>query len=179
MCHRQIDHPGRVFLDDLVPLGVAENGGDHGQVFLHRGLSDGPAPVCPLPQFYQHILQRDGPQTVDGDGPDEGIHPPQHPAVALQRAGSIPNLPGQPPFCELLECHIPVLAVPSLELTLQFLRLVSHILRDASFGDTLRHPNGLGLADLLPVGAVAVADGDLESAVVQLFDACHVFNILS
>ena len=128
VCHRQIDHPGRILLDDLVPLGVAENGGDHGQVLLHRGLPDGSAPVCPLPQLRQQILQCDGPQTVDGDGADEGIYPPQHPPVALQGAGSIPDLPSQPPFGVLLKGHVPVLAVPSLELPFQFLRLVGHIL---------------------------------------------------
>ena len=179
VCHRQVDHPSRILLDDLIPLGIAENSGDHGQVLLHRGLPDGLATVFPLPQFYQHILQSNRTEPVDGDGPDEGVRPPQHPPVALQGAGSIPDLPGQPPLCELLEGHIPVLAVSRLELPFQFLRLVSHILPDTSFGDALRHSNGLGFADLLPVGAVAVADGDLESAVVQLFNACHAFSILS
>ena len=71
-CQRQINHPGRVLLNDLISLGVSEDGGDHGQVLLYRGLPNGFAPICPLPQFCQHILQCDGPQAVDGDGPDEG-----------------------------------------------------------------------------------------------------------
>ena len=61
MCHRQIDHPGRVLLDDLIPLGIAKDGGDHCQIFLHRGFPNGLATVFPLSQFYQHILQCDGP----------------------------------------------------------------------------------------------------------------------
>ncbi len=63
-CQRQIDHPGRVLLDDLIPLGVAKDSGDHSQVFLHRGLPDGFATVFPLPQFYQHILQSNRPEPV-------------------------------------------------------------------------------------------------------------------
>ncbi|SCJ20335.1 Uncharacterised protein [uncultured Blautia sp.] len=178
-CQRQIHHPGRVLQNDLIPLGVGEDGGDHGQVFLYCSLPDGLATVFPLPQFYQHILQSNRTEPVQLDGPDEGIYPSKYPPIALQRAGGIPDLPGQPPFGVLLECHIPVLGVAGLELPFQFFRLVSHILPDAPLGNTLRHPNGLGFADLLPVGAVAVADGDLESAVAQLLDTCHVFNILS
>ena len=60
-CQRQIHHPGRVLQNDLIPLGVGEDGGDHGQVLLHRGLPDGLATVFPLPQFYQHILQSNRP----------------------------------------------------------------------------------------------------------------------
>ena len=179
MCHRQVDHPGRVLLDDFIPLGVSKDGGDHSQVLLYRGFPDGPATVFPLPQFYQHIFQGDGPQAVDGDGPDKWIDPPQHSPVALQRAGSIPDLPGQPPFGVLLKGQIPVLAVTRFELPLQFLCLVSHILPDTPLGNALWHSNGFGLADFLPVRLVAVADGDLEPAVIQLFNACHVFNILS
>ena len=42
---RQVDHPGGVLRNDLVALGVAEDGGHHGQVFLHGGLLDGLALV--------------------------------------------------------------------------------------------------------------------------------------
>ena len=31
---RQVDHPGGVLLNDLIPLGVAQHGGDNRQVFL-------------------------------------------------------------------------------------------------------------------------------------------------
>ena len=135
---------------------------------------NGPAPICPLSQFCQHILQGDGAQAVDGDGADEWIHPLQHPAITLQCAGSISDLPGQPPFRILLEGESSVLSVARLELPFQFLRLVSHILPDAPLGNTPRHSNGLGLADLLPVRPVAVADSDFESAVAQLLDTCHI-----
>ena len=49
---RQVDHPGGVTLDDLVSLGVAEDGGHHGQVFLDSGFLDGFALVGAFAQLY-------------------------------------------------------------------------------------------------------------------------------
>ena len=57
----QIDHPGRVALDDLISLGIAEHGGHHGQVFLHRSFLDGLALMGAFSQFNHHILQGHGP----------------------------------------------------------------------------------------------------------------------
>ena len=52
---RQVNHPGGVLRNDLVALGVAEDGGDHGQVLLHGGLLDGPALVGSLSQLYSRF----------------------------------------------------------------------------------------------------------------------------
>ena len=49
---RQVDHPGGVLRNDLVALGVAEDGGDNGQVLLHGSLLDGPALVGAFAQLY-------------------------------------------------------------------------------------------------------------------------------
>lgn len=57
----QVDHPGRVALDDLISLGIAEHGGHHGQVFLHRSFLDGLALMGAFSQFNHHILQGHGP----------------------------------------------------------------------------------------------------------------------
>ena len=45
---RQVDHPGGVLRKNLIALGVAEDGGHHGQVFLYRGFLDGLAVVGSL-----------------------------------------------------------------------------------------------------------------------------------
>ena len=158
----QIDHPGGVALDDFISLGIAEHGGHHGQVFLHRGLLDGLALVGAFPQLDQHILQSHGPQLPQLDGPNVGVDPLQHPPVAGQSAGSVLHLTLQPPGGVCFKGGVPVLGVAGLHPALQLFRFVGNVLGDAPGLHRIRHGDGLSLADFLAVRAVAVADGDLE-----------------
>ena len=171
---RQFNHPGGVLRNDLVALGVAEDGGDHGQVLLHGGLLDGPALVGSLSQLYKQIFQRHRPQLPQLDGTDVGVDPLQHPPVAGQGAGGVLHLPLQPPGGIGFKGGVPVLGETGLHQALQLLRFVGNVLGDAPFMDSIRHGDGLGLADFLAVWAVAVADGDLEFAVSKFLDACQI-----
>lgn len=58
---RQVNHPGGVLRNNLVAFGIAEHGGHHGQVFLHRSFLDGLALMGAFSQFNHHILQGHGP----------------------------------------------------------------------------------------------------------------------
>ena len=169
----QRHHAGRILFQDLIPFGVAEDGGYHRQILLGGGLLDGLSVTGPLPQFRQQILHVDGPQAAEGDGADVRVHRLQHPAVGGQRAGGVPGLPIQPPAGVFLEAHAAVLAEAVLHQPLKFLRLVRHILRDLLFADGVRHGNGLGTADFPSVGPVPVADGDLIFTRLKLLDTCH------
>ena len=162
---RQVDHPGGVLRNDLVALGVAEDGGDHGQVLLHGGLLDGPALVGSLSQLYKQIFQRHRPQLPQLDGTDVGVDPLQHPPVAGQGAGGVLHLPLQPPGGIGFKGGVPVLGETGLHQALQLLRFVGNVLGDAPGLHRIRHGDGLGLADLLAVWAVAVADSNFEFAV--------------
>ena len=86
---RQVDHPGGVLRNDLVALGIAEDGGHYGQVLLHGGLLDGPALVGSLSQLYKQIFQRHRPQLPQLDGANVGVDPLQHSPVTGESAGSV------------------------------------------------------------------------------------------
>ena len=161
----QIDHPGGVALDDFISLGVAENSGDNGQVFLHGSFLDGLALVGSLSQLNHHVFQSHGPQFSQLDGANVGVDPLQHPPVAGQSAGSVLHLTLQPAGGISFKGGVPVLGETGFHQAFQLLGFVSNVLRDAPGFHRIRHGNGLGLADFLAVRAVAVADGDLEFAV--------------
>ena len=129
---RQVDHPGGIALDDLISLGVAEDGGDNGKVLLHGGLLDGLALVGAFAQLYEQILQGHGPQFSQLDGSNVGIDPLQHPPVTGQGAGSVFHLPLQPPGGVGFKGGVPVLSETGFHQALQLLRFVSNVLGDAS-----------------------------------------------
>jgi hypothetical protein len=98
----------------------------------------------------------------------------QHSPVAGQSAGGVFDLTLQPPGGISFKGGVPVLGETGLHQALQLLRFVGNVLGDAPFMDSIRHGDGLGLADFLAVWAVAVADGDLEFAVSKFLDACQI-----
>ena len=172
---RQVDHPGGVALDDFISLGIAEDGGDNGQVFLHRGFPDGLALVGSLSQLDHHVFQGHGPQFSQFDGSNVGVYPLQHATITGQRTGGVFDLPLQPPGGISFKGGVPVLGETGFHQALQFLGFVSNVLGDAPGLHRIRHGDGLSLADFLAVSPVAVADGDLKFAVSKLFDACQIF----
>ena len=90
---RQVNHPGRVLADDLVPFRIGQHCRDHGQILLYGLFLNHFSPALPLPQLHHHVFQCHGPQTVQLDSADVGIGTFQHPAVAGQSAGGVFRLP--------------------------------------------------------------------------------------
>ena len=100
----------------------------------------------------------------------------QHPPVAGQRTGGVLHLPLQPAGGIGFKGGVPVLGETGFHQALQFLGFVSNVLGNAPGLHRIWDGNGLGLADFLAVGTVAVADSDLKFAVSKLFDACQIVS---
>ena len=84
----QVEHPRGIFLDDLIALGIAEHGGDHGEVSLRGGFVDVLSVVLALTQLGEHIFQRHRSELVEADAADHGIHHLQHSPVCGDGAGA-------------------------------------------------------------------------------------------
>ena len=176
---RQVDHPGGILLDDLVSLSIAQDGGDHRQIFLNGGFLERFAPERPLAKLHQQILQRDWPQPVEFDAADVGIHLFQRPAIESESAGSVFRLPVQPAGGVFLKGHLAVLAVAGLDDSFEFLGLVSNVLLDAAAVDAVRNCNRFCPADFSAIRAVTVTDGDLVFSCIDFLDACHKISFLN